>query len=73
MMRDDLENRNIVALRRMRPDLAAYLDDFYIALTFPHAFDFQRMPLRWQEAQALLSELWHKWKMLVGKCGMAGL
>lgn len=64
MMLRELQAEETHSMRLQRPDLAGYVDDFYTALTYPHAFDWHRMPGAWRQAQSLLSSIWHRWGML---------
>ena len=38
--------------------LMGYVEDFFIALNFPTAFDWPRQPPQWRQAQKLLSMTW---------------
>ncbi len=49
------QGRSASALRSLSPVLATCVDDFYLSLKYPAAFDFQAMPLGWQKTQRILA------------------
>ncbi len=56
---------NTFARREAEPELAQYLDEFWLALTHDPEYSAQQ-PRRWRDAQTTLSKEWHITKLRLG-------
>jgi len=57
-----LSGRDASALRQSDPKTARLVDDFYLMLCNPHAFDFARKPHSWQRAMMHLSSTYQRFQ-----------
>lgn len=58
----ELKGQGTAHLRSLYPEQAGYIDDFFLALDFPGAFDFKAMPVKWQTAMRICSRIFHKYQ-----------
>ncbi len=52
---DTSDGHDSARKRARHPELAGCLDDFYLSLCHPGAFQFEQMPQGWQRAQRTLA------------------